>query len=140
MAAIGWTSLISARRIAALNGKTQTIVRYVTRSYLTRHGAGPLPTECAREEINPSIIDRTNRPNPHQQELRFGLFDGPAILKRVQGDLTITRSVLPDAVAEAVVTHLNETNGELKGNLTLSGFTSRFGKAWLSDCPWSIRN
>lgn len=39
------TSFVSASRIAQLGRPVDTEVVYVTRSYLTRHGAGPLPTE-----------------------------------------------------------------------------------------------
>ena len=53
------TSHVSAERIAALPGRTDTEILYVTRSYLTRHGAGPLPTECPMADINPAIVQRT---------------------------------------------------------------------------------
>ena len=133
------TSRISAERIAALPGKTETEICYVTRSYLTRHGAGPLPGECPRERIGPGILDRTNTPNPHQQTLRYAPFDGPAVLARVRADLDATRAVLPDAAAAVLVTHLNETKGQLKGNLPLSEFLARFDRAYVSDCPWNVR-
>ena len=132
------TSLVSARRIAALPGDTDAQILYVTRSYLTRHGAGPLPTQCPMDEINPNIVDRTNTPNPHQQSLRFGRFDGGAVLGRVERDLGDTRAVLPSARSCAVVTHLNETGGELFGDMTLADFTARFDRALASDCPWEL--
>ena len=43
----------------------------VTRPYLTRHGAGPLPNECKREDISDKIVDETNMPNEWQGSLRF---------------------------------------------------------------------
>lgn len=132
------TSLISARRIAALSGKTQTEILYVTRSYLTRHGAGPFPTECPRERINPAIVDRTNVPNPHQQSLRFGFFDGQAVLSRIQADKTATCKVLPEAEAALLITHLNETEGQLCGNATISEMMPLFDRVYLSDCPWEV--
>ena len=130
------TSLISAKRIAALPGKTDTEIRYVTRSYLTRHGAGPFPTECPKERIGKRLRDRTNVPNPHQQTLRYGTFDGGAVMKRVRADLEATRAVLPGAVPAVLVTHLNETGGRLKGNLSLEELTAQFDRAAVSDCPW----
>lgn len=42
-------------------------VHYVTRTYLTRHGAGPLPGEIP----NPGIKDKTNVHNQYQEHLRF---------------------------------------------------------------------
>ncbi len=133
------TSRISAERIAALPGRTAAEILYVTRSYLTRHGAGPFPTECSRDRIGKGIRDRTNRPNPHQKTLRYGLFDGPAVLKRVRADLEETRRVLPGASATVLVTHLNETGGELKGRMKLKEFTGNFDRVLLSDSPWDVR-
>jgi len=49
---------------------------YVTRSYMTRHGNGPFPTECNKEEISGLIgEDKTNRPNEWQGSLRYGKLD-----------------------------------------------------------------
>lgn len=133
------TSLVSARRISSLPGETQTEILYVSRSYLTRHGAGPLPAECPRERIHPAITDRTNLPNPHQQSLRYAPFDGPAVLSRVQKDLAAARAVLPRVASAVLVTHLNETGGRLWGNMPLPDFLSRFDRAYVSDCPWEVR-
>ena len=132
------TSRISAERIAARPGKTETEILYVTRSYLTRHGAGPFPTECPRERIGKGIRDRTNVPNPHQQTLRYGLFDEKAVMKRVRADLEKTREVLPGAVSAMLVTHLNETGGSLKGETRLEDLTAKFDRVYLSDCPWEV--
>lgn len=133
------TSLISARRIAALEEKTETEIRYVTRSYLTRHGAGPLPTECPKEAINPNMTDRTNVPNPHQQCLRYGFFDTNAVLARTMADLKETRNVLPAAVSAVVITHLNETGGKLACEGTMDAFTAHFDRSYTSSIPWEIR-
>ena len=43
---------------------------YVTRSYLTRHGAGPF-----EEDTELVFEDQTNKPNPWQGEMRFGRHD-----------------------------------------------------------------
>ena len=45
---------------------------YVMRSYMTRHGAGPFPTE---HDLPIDIVDKTNVPNEHQGSLRFGYLD-----------------------------------------------------------------
>ena len=133
------TSLESARRIAALPGATRTAILYVTRAYLTRHGAGPFPTECPKEAINPAMTDRTNVPNPHQQCLRYGRFDGAAVLARVKADAETSRRVLPDLSVSALVTHLNETGGRLAGDMALADFAARFDRCFTSDCPWDVR-
>ena len=130
------TSRVSAERVAALPGPTDVEILYVTRTYLTRHGAGPLPTECPAASINPSMRDRTNVPNPHQQTLRYGTFDGKAVLGRVAADLAATRRVLPGARSAVLVTHLNETGGELFGDMTLGAVAAHFDAAYGSDRPW----
>lgn len=132
------TSLASARRIAALPGPTQTEVIYVTRSYFTRHGAGPFPTECRKDDINPRMVDRTNVPNPHQQSLRYGFFDEQALLKRTQADRDATRHVLPEFRTALLITHLNETGNRLAGNADLRSLTARFDRALYSSSPWLV--
>ena len=133
------TSKVSAERIAALGGETETEILYVTRSYLTRHGAGPFPTECPAERIGTGLRDLTNVPNPHQDTLRYGSFDGPAILRRVRADLTESRRILPAVSAAALVTHLNETGGELRGEMKLEDFAPHFDRVLLSDSPYAVR-
>lgn len=59
---------------------------YITRTYLTRHGAGPFPSECKKEEINERIEDKTNVPNPYQDSIRYGKFDITAFLNRIKSD------------------------------------------------------
>lgn len=132
------TSLASARRIAALPGETDAEILYVTRAYLTRHGAGPFPTECPKARINADMVDRTNVPNPHQQSLRYGLFDGDAVLERVRRDRDATRKALPAVKTAVLVTHLNETGGRLAGSMALSQFTRRFDRHSLSWRPWEV--
>ncbi len=69
------------------NDKLDIEVCYVTRTYLTRHGAGPLPTECNKDEINSEMYDKTNVPNPHQDTLRYGKLDLDELYKRVAVDI-----------------------------------------------------
>lgn len=65
---------------------TNMEVTYVTRPYMTRHGAGPFPTE--RKDISDfNIEDATNKPNPFQGSLRLGLFDVALFIKTVKNDL-----------------------------------------------------
>lgn len=45
---------------------------YVSRTYLTRHGAGDFLTECDKEAINANMCDKTNVPNQFQDTLRYG--------------------------------------------------------------------
>ncbi|MGD9681805.1 MAG: adenylosuccinate synthetase [Candidatus Obscuribacterales bacterium] len=64
-------------------------VTYVTRSYLTRHGAGPLPGECDWH-----FADQTNAPNRFQGNLRFAPLDAELIADAIERDLEIHHSRL----------------------------------------------
>lgn len=64
----------------------EVTVHYVTRAYLTRHGAGPMPNESDGTPY-PAIIDPTNKPNAFQGSLRFGLLDLDLLGDAVQRDL-----------------------------------------------------
>jgi len=66
-----------------------TGVIYITRAYMTRHGAGPFPTELP-EKPYPRIEDRTNVPNPYQDALRYGLLDLSALADTISKDLKHT--------------------------------------------------
>lgn len=51
---------------------------YVTRSYITRHGNGPMDGIDAKAALE---FDATNQPNPWQGTLRFAYFDEDALYK-----------------------------------------------------------
>jgi adenylosuccinate synthase len=57
-------------------------VHYVTRTYLTRHGAGPLPGEIP----NPGFKDDTNLHNEFQETLRYAPLDYERITRDVMLD------------------------------------------------------
>lgn len=61
---------------------------YVSRTYLTRHGAGKFLSECDKSDINSEMYDKTNIPNPHQDTLRYGLLDVNQLHKRCIDDLS----------------------------------------------------
>ncbi len=61
-------------------------IYYITRTYMTRHGAGPFPTEQP-EKIYSKIIDKTNIPNNFQGSLRFGYLDIPLMNDTINFDL-----------------------------------------------------
>lgn len=64
----------------------QIEVVYITRAYLTRHGAGPFMTELPNKPYE-KIEDLTNIPNPYQGTLRFGLLDVDLLEKTIKKDL-----------------------------------------------------
>ena len=96
---------------------------YVTRSYVTRHGAGPLPYESMFKKELFSISDKTNIPNEWQGSLRFAPHGTPCEFSEpVKKDISeYTGTVTPFLL----ITHLNETHGAIcthKGNIPLSCF------------------
>ena len=60
---------------------------YVSRTYLTRHGAGRFPSECNKRLINEYMFDKTNIPNPHQDTLRYGTLDLIELYNRCSNDV-----------------------------------------------------
>lgn len=61
-------------------------VCYVTRSYITRHGAGRLDNECEASELSCSVGDKTNVPNIHQGTIRYARLDADSLLARIDQD------------------------------------------------------
>lgn len=84
---------------------------YVSRSYMTRHGHGPMDDECYMADINPAIVDKTNIPNGWQGALRFGRIDLDKLYKRVEGDAA---RYACDKKVNMVFTHLNYTDGKIE--------------------------
>lgn len=71
--------------LALLDPKKHEIeVYYVTRPYLTRHGAGPLRSEFERPI---HIFDETNKPNNHQGSLRFAPLDCERMRDDIAADI-----------------------------------------------------
>lgn len=72
------TGMKNVRILCAQAGITDIDTYYVSRTYLTRHGAGPLPGEDDRL----SYIDDTNTPHAYQGKLRFAKLDYSRMLRR----------------------------------------------------------
>jgi adenylosuccinate synthase len=68
------TGLKNVLALASDAGIEHLNVIYLTRAYLTRHGAGPLPNEVPKIAFA-NISDPTNLPNPWQGTLRFAPLD-----------------------------------------------------------------
>lgn len=89
--------------------KISVEVCYVSRTYLTRHGAGRFDEECDKADINPNMVDLTNVPNPHQGTIRYGKLSSKSLLRRIKEDFD--SSSLPMAFEPRktlAVTHINE--------------------------------
>lgn len=93
------TGLKNVRKLCALAGIDQLEAYYVTRTYLTRHGAGPLPAEDPALRFE----DDTNGDNAYQGALRFAPLDVDALARRIDADAG-------NAVTRVVVTHCDQLN------------------------------
>lgn len=100
------TGLTNVVPMAMGLGVDELTVVYVLRTYMTRHGAGPFPTEC-----DAKADDRTNKPNKWQGSLRIGHLDAPLISEAINNDLTAWRdSPIPIRPCLAI-THTDESIG-----------------------------
>lgn len=89
---------------------------YVTRSYVTRHGAGPLPCETARDKLPGVGADLTNQPNEWQGTLRYARHESmDAFFAPVERDKDSVQmfSSARDTKLSILITHLNETGNRL---------------------------
>lgn len=83
-------------------------VYYVSRTYLTRHGAGPLKEENNPEEVlKKYILDKTNMPNPWQQTLRYAPLDSKRTKRFIEDDMWLW-SPFEKKNFHLILTHWNE--------------------------------
>lgn len=75
------TGIKNVRELCAKMGIDDIVPYYVTRTYLTRHGAGPLPGETKTLKYE----DNTNLSNSFQGDLRFAPLD-TNLIKRITSD------------------------------------------------------
>lgn len=115
---------------------TSIEVCYVTRPYLTRHGAGRFDTECKKEEINPHMTDLTNVPNPYQGTLRYGKMDVQALQKRIQNDFIPLQKTIPFQTCQCslAITHRNEHKDPfvIEKSMDIQSFFAGFNKIYHS--------
>jgi adenylosuccinate synthase len=113
-------------------------VCYMTRSYFTRHGAGPLMTEVENKEVlGITENDKTNFLNPWQGVFRYGYFDLDLFRKTIEKDLLELE--LQDFRKSICVTHLDETNEFImvKNEINIEKFMDYFVdfNFYFSYCP-----
>ena len=116
-------------------------VCYVTRTYLTRHGAGRFDTEVPKDVLGDDMEDRTNIFNRWQGELRWGYFDPELFGKTLEKDVS-TLQKLPDGNVRRSIafTHSDTTSGYLltrAGNIPIENYVKRdlrmdFSKYYIS--------
>ena len=113
---------------------------YVSRSYFTRHGPGPFPTEIPWHGES----DTTNVENQFQGKLRYGSFDRFEFFRRVCNDFW--RSMLsgvkgsytcdtPKLKKSVMLTHMDPDN--MNCNYILSAIMPEFQKVYVSETRYA---
>lgn len=105
------TGLTNVLRILSEADRKLDEAVYVTRSYLTKHGAGFIKNEDEKlgDELN--ISDSTNVPNEWQGRLRFARWDDIGDFLRVMK--ADTKNCDYDYRTSLMITHLNETDRKM---------------------------
>lgn len=86
---------------------TATELYYVTRSYLTKHGAGIFKEECAKEDLSPLMErDLTNVPNDYQGTIRYGHLNPANLFLQLEEDCQDMGTYPYDV--NLLITHTNE--------------------------------
>lgn len=107
------TGLHNVRKLCAQAGIVDIDAYYVTRTYLTRHGAGPLPGE------DPKLFyeDYTNADGPYQGKLRFAPLEPKELIGRIYLDAD-------KATVHTVATHRDQLElADFKTDLSSYGPT-----------------
>lgn len=93
--------------IKALSRDDMVRTWYCTRTYFTKHGAGPFTTEG-----NFSYPDKTNKPNEWQGSIRFGYFDDVLFDKTVSNDRKFYKKMNNHCTVGYSITYGNKTKYE----------------------------
>lgn len=101
------TGLQNPIRLLAPHKDFHAEVCYVTRSYVTRHGDGPLENEVPSEKFGEDLFDQTNVANQFQGSLRYALMNKPKVLHEIDKDFSLTYDQKQFTPALAI-THCNE--------------------------------
>lgn len=114
-------------------------VCYVTRSYITRHGAGRLDRECKKEEISSIINDKTNIPNPNQGVLRYGKLNIDELYNRIFSDFKRNIDIIENEniSISIALTHLNEYNVQFHSEFKCP-FSKLYHKLYYSYSPYGL--
>lgn len=80
------TGALNMAAVAREAGFSTIDVTYVTRAYVTRHGAGPLAHEVERLDFA-DVLDPTNHPNPWQGTIRYAPLDLDVLRNAIESDV-----------------------------------------------------
>ena len=85
-------------------------IYYMSRCYITRHGAGPFKNELKSMPYS-KIVDLTNIPNEFQGSLRFGYLDFDLLIAEIKKDL---KNLTVDANVNITFTCLDQLDEDVK--------------------------
>lgn len=127
------TGLRNVLSLAGDLGIESLRVTYVTRAYLTRHGAGPLPGETGHPPC-PAVVDETNVTNDWQGALRFAPLDLDLLGETIRADLGEAAGVFDIGLRHRLaVTCLDQVGPEvdfvLRGRRQRSALEDVIGRA-----------
>ena len=145
------TGAKAAVNICSEEGIKDIEIAYVTRTYVTRHGAGVLPCEEEWPKYNLKINDATNIENPWQGMIRYAPHESvERFIQAVKEDIkTFEDGLNPDISAEKslFITHLNETDkrilfvddtdGNIDSFMRYPLISGLFNNFYLSETPFS---
>ena len=104
------TGIKNLSSLICKNNDNEINTYYVSRTYLTRHGNGPLDNEINKENISKDIkIDETNVYNDYQGNIRYGKLNLNDLMKRIKEDFN--QFNLKNNI-NFVLTHCNELKNE----------------------------
>jgi len=106
-------------------------VWYVTRPYLTRHGAGPLNNECLYD-----IIDETNKPNDYQGNLRFAPLDLGEFKTFVNKDYLKSDGFI--STKHLSITCCDQVNNPNIEHIANSILANKVITCWSADGHWNL--
>lgn len=105
------TGMHNVNTLCQQAGITEKEIYYVSRTYLTRHGAGPLPGE----DKSLAYEDDTNHPTQYQGQLRFAPLDTISLMERCSKDA--------GGLFKLVLTHCDQADPPCSASLYTDGPT-----------------
>lgn len=96
--------------LTSINYRGKVDIYYMSRCYLTRHGAGPFKNELSEKPYS-GIEDLTNIPNEFQGSLRFGYLDFDLLCLEIKKDL---RNLALSAKVRVTFTCLDQIGEEVR--------------------------
>lgn len=113
-------------------------IYYMSRCYMTRHGAGPLMGELL-EKPYARVEDQTNIPNEYQGALRFGYMDFDLLAREIKKDL---KNIILPANINVAFTCLDQLDSTAKfyengflDSMTSSRFMQKAKEIFSEDVP-----